>query len=140
MVNTTRSPSKTSNVSLTCCSGEKRISSVLLVAGGAPLLPAGRGVPGRITLSAPRSLAFTKPRVPFTGNQYSVHVSVEYGSNPRCLNGVTVLCSAAWLNSRPDCTSTYWPSVSVSSFSQIIPWRDSPQIHAFFPSLSSRVE
>ena len=88
--------------------------------------------------SAPCSLAVTKPPVAFTGNQYSVHVSVEYGSKPRCLNGVYVLASAAWLNRRPDCTSTYCPSVSVSSFSQIIPCRDSPQIHAFFPSLSSR--
>ena len=90
------------------------------------------------TFRAPCSLAATNPSVPLTGNQYSVHVSLEYGSKPRCLNGVKVLPSAAWLNRRPDCTSTYCPSVSVSSFSQIIPWRERPQIQIFLPSFSSR--
>ena len=91
-----------------------------------------------VTFNAPWGSAFTKPPVPLTGNQYSVQVSAECGAKPVCLKGVRVLSPAAWLNSRPDCTSTYWPSWSLSSPSQIIPWRDSPQIHAFFPSFSSR--
>jgi hypothetical protein len=40
------------------------------------------------------------------------------------------------LKKRPDCTSTYWPSLSVRSFSQIIPCRERPQIQIFLPGLS----
>ena len=121
-------------------SANTRTSTWRAGVNGAAAFAPGRSCPGWITFSTTRGVASTKPPVPFTGNQYSVHVSDECGSKPRCLNGVDVLASAAWLKRRPDCTSTYWPSVSVSSVSQIIPWRESPQIQAFFPSLSSRVE
>src|SRR5438046_3391631 len=90
--------------------------------------------------SAPKLLATTNPFVFITGNQYSVHTSVVCGKNPLCLKGVNVLLSADWLNSLPLCTSTYWPSVSVSSFSHIIPCCDNPHIHIFLPALSSCVE
>ena len=90
------------------------------------------------TFSAPTRLALAMPLVPATGYQYSVQRSAVCGVNPRCLNGVKVLCSADWLNRRPDCTSAYCPSVSVSSCSQIIPCRESPQIQIFLPAFSSR--
>jgi hypothetical protein len=94
--------------------------------------------PSCVTLSAPAALAVTKPLVPTTGIHRSVQRSVRCGAKPRCLNGVRVLPSTDWLNSRPDCTSAYCPSRSVSSCSQIIPCRDSPQIQIFFPAFSSR--
>ena len=74
-----------------------------------------------VTFIAPMRLAATNPFVPDTGYHHSVQRSAVCGANPRCRNGVKVLASAAWLNSRPDCTSAYWPSVSVSNFSQIMP-------------------
>ncbi len=120
---TTRSPSSTSSASSICCRGENSTS-----------IPPGAGR----TLSAPTGEAATRPFVPLTGNQYSVQRSVAYGEKPRCLKGVSVLPSAAWLNERPDCTSTYCPSLSVSSFSQIMPCRERPQIQIFLPSFSSR--
>src|SRR5438445_13607266 len=89
------------------------------------------------TFSAPNGLAVTNPCVPSTGYQYSCQVSVPYGAKLRCLKGVRLLFSLFWLNSRPDCSSTYWPSVSVNNFSQIMPCRDSPQIQIFLPALSS---
>ena len=94
--------------------------------------------PTRVTFIAPTVPATTNPFVPTTGIHCSVQRSVRCGVNPRCLNGEKVLPSALWLNRRPDCSSEYWPSVSVSNDSQIIPCRDSPQIQIFPPGFSSR--
>src|SRR6185503_6254687 len=80
------------------------------------------------TFNAPYSLAFIKPFVCKTGNQYSVQASVSAGAKLRYLKGVNMLAGRLWLNNLPLWTSTYCPSLSVSNFSQIIPCRESPQI------------
>jgi predicted nuclease with TOPRIM domain len=69
--------------------------------------------------------------------QHGYQASVSELNRIHNLKGVKLLLGAFWLNSRPDWISTYWPFVSVSIFSQIIPCRDKPHIHIFFHALSS---
>ena len=73
-----------------------------------------------------------------TGIQYSTHCSVANGANSRFLNGVYELSPLHWLNRRPAWISTYcFAGGSVRRSSQIMPWRERPQIQTFRPRFPS---